>query len=80
LVPGARADALVLDVRASGLLGVPPLHALDALVFATDAPAFREVYVGGRRVITEGRHMEEAAISERFSEVMVELWGGSNDV
>jgi formimidoylglutamate deiminase len=80
LVPGARADALVLDLRASGLLGVPPLHALDALVFATDAPAFREVYVGGRRVITEGRHMEEAAISERFSEVMVELWGGSNGV
>ena len=78
LVPGARADALVLDARSPGLLGVPPSHALDALVFATDAPQFREVYVRGRRVISDGRHGQEAAISDRFSEAMDELWGGSN--
>jgi formimidoylglutamate deiminase len=77
LVPGARADAIVLDTRSPGLMGVPPSHALDALVFATDAPEFREVYVGGHRVITEGRHAEEVAISQRFSAAMDELWAGS---
>ena len=50
LVAGARADLLMLGANAPGLLGVPESHRLDALVFATDAPAFREVWVGGRPV------------------------------
>jgi formimidoylglutamate deiminase len=74
LVAGARADALVLDTDAPGLLGVPPSHALDALVFATDAPAFRTVYVGGRRVIDGGVHAGAAPIAARFAAAMTALW------
>jgi formimidoylglutamate deiminase len=71
---GARADALVLDTRAPGLLGIPSSHTLDALVFATDAPMFREVYVAGNCVMVDGRHAHEAGIAERFSGVMTTLW------
>ena len=78
LVRGARADALVIDMQASGLIGVSASHVLDALVFATDAPAFREVYVAGRRVVVDGRHSHEAIIAHRFSDVMAELWSGSH--
>ena len=78
LVAGARADALVLDASAPGLLGVPPSHVLDALVFATDAPAFAEVYVAGRRVVANGRHMAAAHVARRFAEVMGALWGGTD--
>lgn len=74
LVAGARADALVLDAQAPGLVGVPVSHALDALVFATDAPAFREVYVAGRRVMADGCHPHEAVIARRFADVMAALW------
>ena len=72
---GARADLLVLDANADGLRGVPPSHALDALVFATDAPAFAEVYVAGERVIAGGRHVSQEAIGARFEEAMASLWG-----
>jgi formimidoylglutamate deiminase len=74
LVAGARADLLVVDETAAGVLGVPASHILDALVFATDAPALREVYVAGRRVVAEGKHVDEAVIARRFAAVMAELW------
>jgi formimidoylglutamate deiminase len=77
-VAGARADVLVLDDKAPGLLGVPPAHTLDALVFATDSCAVREVYVAGRRVLADGRHASEARIGDRFAEVMSALWGGTD--
>ena len=72
---GARADLLVIDANADGLRGVPPSHALDALVFATDAPAFAEVYVAGERVIAGGRHASQDAVGDRFEEAMASLWG-----
>ena len=74
---GARADALVLDVRAPGLLGVPSAQQLDALVFATDAPAIDTVYVAGQRVISGGRHGDEDAIAARFAATMDALWQGA---
>jgi len=67
----------VLDTDAPGLVGVPPAHALDALVFATDAPAFRTVYVGGRRVIDDGIHADAAPIAARFGAAMAALWDGA---
>lgn len=75
---GARADLLVLDLQAPGLLGVPASHALDALVFATDAPALRQVWVAGRRVVAGGRHLSAAAapgaFAADFAGTMAELW------
>jgi len=78
LVVGARADALVLDADAPGLFGVPALHTLDALVFATDAPAFRTVYVAGRRVIDDAAHAGAAPIAARFAAAMSALWNDAD--
>lgn len=75
LTVGARADALVLDTSTPGLLGTPSSHVLDALVFATDKPTFREVYVAGNRVLVDGKHAREAEIAAQFSDVMAVLWG-----
>jgi len=72
---GARADFLVLDRQASGLLGLPDDHLLDGLVFATQEPAVRDVYVAGRAVIREGRHAEETRIGAAFAAVMQQVWG-----
>ena len=73
LVKGARADALVLATQAPGMLGVAPTHALDVLVFATDAPQPQAVYVAGRLVMAQGRHVDEARIARRFGEVLAAL-------
>ena len=74
LVKGARADALVLDPRSPALLGMPPSHSLDALVFAGSEPGISEVLVAGRVVVRHGRHDSEQAIAERYSAVMDNLW------
>ncbi|MBC7994655.1 MAG: formimidoylglutamate deiminase, partial [Rhizobacter sp.] len=73
LVAGARADLLVLDPQAPGLLGVTPSHTLDAWVFATDTPRLQVVYVAGQRVLSDGRHADEARIAQRYSEAMAAL-------
>ncbi len=74
---GARADLLVLDAQAPGLLGVPASHALDALVFAGHGSAFNEVWVAGRRVVHLGRHVHQERIARDFAQVMYDLWGDS---
>jgi len=74
LTRGARADALVLDVQTPGLLGVPASHQLDALVFASQGTAFQEVWVAGRRVIHQGRHVAQDRIASAFGQVMQALW------
>ena len=75
---GARADALVLDVHAPGLLGIPAAQRLDALVFATDAPAFQSIHVAGQCVMTHGVHRDEARIAARFESTMAELWAAED--
>ena len=74
LAVGARADLLVLNQRAPGLLGVPGTHWLDALVFATEAPAFSQVWVAGRRVVAGGVHGAAAAAEDSFQAAMQALW------
>jgi formimidoylglutamate deiminase len=74
LTPGARADLLVLDTDADGLAGVPPSHQLDALVFATGAPAFAEVWVAGVRQVAGGSHARRAALRGAFVDAMAQLW------
>jgi formimidoylglutamate deiminase len=74
LVAGARADLLVVNDQAPGLLGVPPSHSLDALVFATSAPVFSEVWVAGQRVLGQGRHQQMTALAAPFVAAMQALW------
>ena len=71
---GARADFLVLDPQASGLLGLPESHALDGLVFASQGQGLRDVFVAGRQVLRQGQHASQANIAERFNAVMQHLW------
>jgi formimidoylglutamate deiminase len=70
LLPGARADLLVLDAQDDALLGVPAERLLDALVFSSPSAAIRDVYVAGQRVIHRGRHGEQDAIRHAFAEAM----------
>ncbi len=73
LVVGARADLVGLDPQAAGLVGAPPSHLLDALVFANDGPAACDVWVAGQRVLADGRHAGAARIAARFAEAMTAL-------
>lgn len=71
---GARADFLVLDEHDPSLLGVPPSHTLDALLFSSPGDAIRDVFVAGRQVMRDRRHANQSAIAGRFAQAMAALW------
>ena len=73
LVPGRRADLVMVDGNADGLLGHGPATALDAFTLGgTDNP-IRDVMVGGRWTIREGRHESEAKIRKAYVGAMAKL-------
>ncbi len=74
---GARADFLVLDTADPSLLGVPPSHVLDALIFSSPGDAIRDVYVAGQPVVLDRRHAAQDAIGRRFAQAMAALWDGA---
>ena len=60
LAPGRRADLVVLDGGHPALIGRDGDVLLDSLVFAGNVSPVRDVMVGGRWVVREGRHPGEA--------------------
>ena len=72
LAVGARADLLVLDDTQHGVQGVPLPQQLDALVFAADAPAWRQVWVAGRQLHTDGAL--RVGRGNAFAQAMAALW------
>ncbi len=73
LKAGARADCLVLDPQAGGLLGVVPPDLIDAAIFACEAPPFAEVWVAGRQRVAAGLHRGRVAHREAFVATMQTL-------
>ena len=73
LVAGARADLLVTDAEDDALRGVPTARTLDALVYSSPGRAWRDVMVGGRWALRDGRHPQAATIAARFEQAMAPL-------
>jgi formimidoylglutamate deiminase len=71
--PGQEGDAIVLDGDNAWLAGVHAADLHDRFVFAGNQPLVREVRVGGRVVVSEGRHPLREAISARFRAAMRSL-------
>jgi formimidoylglutamate deiminase len=66
LSPGRRADWIVLDPDHPVLAGRDRDDLLDAWIFAGNANPVREVWVGGRRVVADGRHPARDEVASRF--------------
>ena len=71
--PGAMADLVVLNTEESQFAGVPEEALLDAWVFAPRPGSVREVWVGGQRVVQDGRHVQRASIETDYRLCMKEL-------
>jgi formimidoylglutamate deiminase len=70
---GARADLLVLDPQAPTLVGKEGDGLLDALVFAGNINPVRDVMVGARWVVRDGRHEREEPIFETYRRTLETL-------
>jgi len=77
LVAGARADLLVVDLDSPSLLGIPPSHVLDALVFSSPVRPFRDILVAGRWATREHRSALGAQAAAQFASAMHVLWSAS---
>ncbi|MCG8459636.1 MAG: formimidoylglutamate deiminase [Holophagales bacterium] len=66
LEPGARADFLVLDPDSPQLACRRGDELLDSWIFAGSGSPVRDVYVGGRRVVADGRHPRREPVLRRF--------------
>ncbi len=66
-------DVVRVDVEAVELIGASPEQWLDACVFAGNRNLVRDVQMGGRQVILEGRHADEARIASRYRSVLKRL-------
>ncbi|KRD74947.1 formimidoylglutamate deiminase [Lysobacter sp. Root983] len=70
LAVGEYADALVLDAQAPIFAGAQDEDALDRWLFAGNRPAVRETWVGGRRVVADGRHRDRDAVAAAYQRAM----------
>jgi formimidoylglutamate deiminase len=73
LAPGHRADLVVLDGDHPALLGGEGDRLLDALIFSGNTSPVRDVMVGGRWVVQEGRHEAEEDVLKVYRAAAREL-------
>ncbi len=74
LAENRPADFFTVDLNEPSIAGADRDSLLSEVVFAAQRGAIRDVYVGGKAVMQEGRLPEEAAIIGRFKEVQRRLW------
>ncbi len=70
---GCRADLVTLDADHPALVGRDGAAALDSAIFAANALPVREVRVGGRLLVSDGRHQARETIRKRFGATMRRL-------
>lgn len=69
----AFADLIVLDSEAPALAGASDQDVLERFLFAGNRPLVAEAWVGGRRVVAEGRHHQREAIAQRYTKTLRRL-------
>ena len=77
LRPGCRGDLVVLDTDHPLLWERSGDAILDGWIFAGNEPLVREVLVGGRTVVKDGRHVARDEIRGRYRQCLKRLRGGS---
>ncbi len=70
IAPGLRADLVTLDGENPALVGRSGNVLLDSAIFAAPELPIRQVRVGGKLVISEGRHLHRDVVRQRFASVM----------
>jgi formimidoylglutamate deiminase len=74
LEAGRPADFFTVDLNDSSIAGATPEDLLSNIVFSLSRTAIRDVVVGGKRIIEDGRHQQQEEIVERFKALQKKLW------
>jgi formimidoylglutamate deiminase len=71
---GRQADFFTVDLNDPSIAGASSDDLLSALVFSLSRTAIRDVVVGGKRIVEDGRHAQQEDIVEKFKALQKKLW------
>lgn len=69
LEPGAPADFFTVDLDDPSIAGSTPENLLANVVFSLSRAAVRDVVVGGKRIVADGRHAQQDEIVAAFRSI-----------
>jgi formimidoylglutamate deiminase len=75
LEPGRSADFFTVDLNDPAIAGSSEDDLLSNIVFALSRTAVRDVVIGGKRIVEDGRHGAQEEILRGFSGLQKKLWG-----
>ena len=75
LAPGKPADFFAVDLDDPSIAGASQDDLLAGIVFTLSRAAVREVVIGGKPVVSEGQHLIQEEVVERFTDLQKKLWG-----
>ncbi len=70
---GQGADIVILDEAHPALVARDGDAVLDSWIFAAGESAVRDVFVGGKHVVADGRHVRRENIQRRYAGIMRRL-------
>jgi formimidoylglutamate deiminase len=71
---GRPADFFTVDLNDPSIAGASSDDLLSAIVFSLSRTAIRDVVVGGKRIVEDGRHAQQEDIVEKFKALQKKLW------
>jgi formimidoylglutamate deiminase len=71
---GRPADFFTVDLNDPSIAGASSNDLLSAVVFSLSRSAIKDVVVGGKRIVEDGRHADQEDIVERFKQLQKKLW------
>ena len=70
----ARADFFTVDLDDASIAGASLEDLLPGIVFSLSRTAVRDVVVGGKVIVKDGRHQDQDEIVARFKALQKRLW------
>jgi formimidoylglutamate deiminase len=74
LASGRPADFFTVNLDDPSITGASNEDLLRAIVFASSRATIREVIVAGKPIVSEGQHLMQEEVVERFNELQKRLW------
>jgi formimidoylglutamate deiminase len=73
IAAGLRADIVVLDDEHPALIGRMGDNIIDSWIFSGGNACVKDVFVGGRHLVRQGRHIDGPAITARYRKALEAL-------
>lgn len=75
LQSGMPADFFTVDLNDPSIAGAGHADLLSSIVFSLARTAVKDVVVGGRRIVEDGRHFSQDEVVKDFGALQRNLWG-----